>query len=68
MSIDSVGNGAGPFPGYARNASDMLRVSEMPGAQVLVAKIVFWLVWIGFIVSAVDALQPARNRVEKWIW
>ena len=37
-------------------ASDMLRVAEMPGAQVLVAKIVFWLVWIGFMLSGVDVL------------
>jgi len=40
-------------------ASDMLRVAEMPTAEVLVAKIVFWMVWIGFIVSAVDTLQFA---------
>jgi hypothetical protein len=40
-------------------ASDMLRVAEMPTAEVLVAKIVFWIVWIGFIVSAVDTLQFA---------
>jgi hypothetical protein len=38
-------------------ASEMLRVSEMPSAELLVAKIVFWIVWIGFIVSAVDTLQ-----------
>jgi hypothetical protein len=49
-------------------ASDMLRVAEMPGAQVLVAKIVFWLVWIGFIVSAVDALQlqPFQGLVQEF--
>src|SRR4029077_13833546 len=40
-------------------ASDMLRVAELPTAEVLVAKIVFWIVWIGFIVSAVDTLQFA---------
>jgi hypothetical protein len=38
-------------------ASDMLRLSDMPTAEVLIAKIVFWIVWIGFIVSAVDTLQ-----------
>jgi hypothetical protein len=38
-------------------ASDMLRQADMPSAEVLLAKIVFWLVWIGFIVSAVDTLQ-----------
>jgi hypothetical protein len=38
-------------------AAEMLRMAEMPTAEVLIAKIVFWLVWIGFIVSAVDTLQ-----------
>jgi hypothetical protein len=38
-------------------ASEMLRVSDMPSAEQLVARIVFWIVWIGFIVSAVDTLQ-----------
>jgi hypothetical protein len=38
-------------------ASEMLRVAEMPMAEVLIAKIVFWIVWIGFMVSAVDTLQ-----------
>jgi hypothetical protein len=38
-------------------ASEMLRVADMPPADVLIAKIVFWIVWIGFIVSAVDTLQ-----------
>lgn len=49
-------------------ASDMLRVAEMPGAEQLIAKIVFWLVWIGFTVSAVDALhlQPFRGLVDEF--
>ena len=38
-------------------ASEMLRAADLPGVDVLVAKIVFWLVWIGFIVSALDTLQ-----------
>ena len=38
-------------------ASEMLRVAEMPSAEVLIGKVVFWIVWIGFIVSAVDTLQ-----------
>jgi hypothetical protein len=41
-------------------ASEMLRVADMPSAEILVAKIVFWIVWIGFIVSAVDTLQFSR--------
>jgi hypothetical protein len=38
-------------------ASELLRVAEMPSAELLVAKVVFWIVWTGFIVSAVDTLQ-----------
>ena len=49
-------------------ASEMLRVAEMPTAEVLIAKIVFWIVWIGFIVSAVDTLQlaPFQGLVEEF--
>jgi len=49
-------------------ASDMLRVAEMPTAEVLVARIVFWIVWIGFIVSAVDTLQfqPFQGLVGEF--
>lgn len=49
-------------------ASDMLRVAEMPSAEVLLARIVFWIVWIGFIVSAVDTLQfgPFQGVVHEF--
>jgi hypothetical protein len=49
-------------------ASEMLRLAEMPSADLLVAKIVFWLVWIGFIVSAVDTLQltPFQGLVQEF--
>ena len=49
-------------------ASEMLRVADMPSADVLVAKIVFWIVWTGFVVSAVDALQfePFRGLVQQF--
>jgi len=49
-------------------ASEMLRIAEMPTAEVLVAKIVFWIVWIGFIVSAVDTLQftPFQGLVGEF--
>jgi mechanosensitive ion channel-like protein len=49
-------------------ASEMLRTSDMPSAEVLIAKIVFWLVWIGFIVSAVDTLQfaPFQGLVREF--
>ena len=38
-------------------ASGMLRVADLPSAELLVAKVAFWVVWIGFLVSAVDTLQ-----------
>ena len=49
-------------------ASEMLRVADMPSAELLLAKIVFWIVWIGFIVSAVDTLQfgPFQGLVEEF--
>jgi hypothetical protein len=49
-------------------ASEMLRVADMPSAELLVAKIVFWIVWTGFLVSAIDALQfePFRGLVEQF--
>jgi hypothetical protein len=49
-------------------ASEMLRTADMPTAEVIIAKIVFWIVWLGFIVSAVDTLQlaPFQGLVEKF--
>jgi Mechanosensitive ion channel, conserved TM helix len=49
-------------------ASEMLRTADMPTAELLIAKIVFWIVWIGFIVSAVDTLQfaPFQGLVHEF--
>jgi hypothetical protein len=49
-------------------ATEMLRVADMPSAELLVAKIVFWIVWIGFVVSAVDTLQfgPIQGLVQEF--
>jgi hypothetical protein len=49
-------------------ASELLRAADMPTAELLIAKIVFWIVWIGFIVSAVDTLQftPFQGLVEQF--
>ncbi len=49
-------------------ASEMLRKADMPTAEALIGKVVFWLVWIGFIVSAVDTLQfePFRGLVAQF--
>ena len=34
----------------------LLKVADLPPADVLTGAIVFWLVWIGFLLSAVDVL------------
>lgn len=49
-------------------ASELLRVADMPSADLLVAKIVFWVVWMGFVVSAVDTLQfgPFQGLVQQF--
>jgi hypothetical protein len=49
-------------------ANEMLRNAGMPAAELLIAKIVFWIVWIGFIVSAVDTLQltPFQGLVHEF--
>jgi hypothetical protein len=49
-------------------ASELLRMSDMPTAEVLIAKMSFWIVWIGFIVSAVDTLQlaPFQGLVQEF--
>ena len=49
-------------------ASEMLRMADMPTAEVLIAKIVFWIVWIGFMLSAVDTLQfaPFQGLVDEF--
>src|SRR5262245_38351088 len=58
------------FERFARTSggSELLRRADMPSADVLIAKIVFWLVWIGFIVSAVDTLQfaPFQGLVQEF--
>jgi hypothetical protein len=50
-------------------ASEMLRAADMPTAELLIAKIVFWIVWVGFIVSAVDTLQfaPFQGLVHQFV-
>jgi len=49
-------------------ATDLLRMAEMPKAEILIGKTAFWLVWIGFIVSAIDTLQfaPFRGLVQEF--
>jgi len=38
-------------------ATELLAASEMPRAETLLAGLVFWGVWIGFLVAGVEALQ-----------
>lgn len=37
-------------------AADLLQKTELPPADVLAARLVFWLVWIGFLISGAEAL------------
>ncbi|MEZ5287376.1 MAG: hypothetical protein R2712_21765 [Vicinamibacterales bacterium] len=36
--------------------AQMLRTADLPPADILTSRIVFWLVWIGFLLSGVDVL------------
>jgi hypothetical protein len=36
--------------------SPVLRTADLPRASALVASVVFWIVWVGFLLSGVDAL------------
>jgi hypothetical protein len=49
-------------------AGELLNAAEMPTADVLIARIAFWIVFIGFIVSAVDTLQlaPFQGLVQEF--
>jgi hypothetical protein len=49
-------------------ASDLLQRAEMPPAEVLIARVFFWIVLIGFTVSAIDTLQfaPFQGLVREF--
>lgn len=49
-------------------AADLLRTADMPAAEILIGRILFWIVWIGFVVSAVDTLQftPFQGLVQEF--
>jgi hypothetical protein len=38
-------------------ASEMLRVAELPRAEILLAEVTFWVIFVGFMLSGVDALE-----------
>lgn len=39
-----------------QGVAELLRTADLPKAEVLAGSIVFWIVWIGFLLSAVDVL------------
>lgn len=45
-----------------QGVTDMLRAAELPEPERLVAAIVFWVVWIGFLLSGVDVLGLTAVR------
>jgi len=49
-------------------ATEMLRAAELPTAEVLIAKILFWIVLLGFTVSAIDTLQfgPFQGLMQEF--
>jgi Conserved TM helix len=49
-------------------ATEMLRAADLPTAEVLIAKILFWIVLLGFTVSAVDTLQfgPFQGLMQEF--
>ena len=48
--------------------TDMLRAAELPEPERLVAAILFWIVWIGFLLSGVDVLglSAVRGMVNEF--
>jgi hypothetical protein len=53
---------------HRSGANDLLKRSEMPSAEVLIARVAFWIVLIGFTVSAIDTLQfaPFQGLVQEF--
>lgn len=48
--------------------TDMLRAAELPEPERLVAAVVFWVVWLGFLLSAVDVLglTAVRGMIDEF--
>lgn len=51
-----------------QGVTDLLRAAELPEPTRLVAGIVFWIVWIGFLLSGVDVLglSALRGMVDNF--
>ena len=48
-------------------ASELLRAAEMPAPENLIGQLVFWIVWIGFIMSATVILTAGVTREGRAI-
>jgi hypothetical protein len=51
-----------------QGVTDMLRAAELPEPERLVAGVVFWVVWIGFLLSGVDVLglTAVRGMIDEF--
>ncbi len=51
-----------------QGVTDLLRAADLPEPERLVAAIVFWVVWIGFLLSGVDVLglSAVRGMVDDF--
>jgi hypothetical protein len=49
--------------------TDLLRAADLPEPERLVAAIVFWIVWIGFLLSGVDVLglTAVRGMIDDFV-
>lgn len=52
--------------------TEMLRKADLPSADVIAGAIVFWIVWVGFILSGIDilgfaALQGLANDFARFV-
>jgi hypothetical protein len=45
-----------------QGVTDLLRAAELPDPTRLIASIVFWIVWIGFLLSGIDVLGLSALR------
>jgi hypothetical protein len=51
--------------------ASLLRTADLPPADALIAAIVFWIVWLGFVLSGIDVLgfESLQGLVESfWLF
>jgi hypothetical protein len=61
LRVDAMGQRAG--------VTEVLRAANLPSAETLIASLVFWLVFLGFLLSAVDVLgfDMLRGAVAEFV-